>query len=258
MTGTKGEHRDGRWRGWGTWRVLRIALVGAWCLWAVAAWWSAPRPAEADDARTDIAAGQVTVYQWADKWERPMLSSWGTVPELRSWGHNGPLFIWRTNEGRTYYAVADAAPADRLLAGGGAEPSRPQTEAIRAAVMASLLDTARPLHGDIRPASRYLPMLIGLICLAIIVRGPAPALGTRWYWFWLTTGVPLGLGVLAWLAIERPWSARPGPMSEPDVDSRHRGLRGLLIAVAASVALAALGLVLREFFGTWAFPEPLG
>lgn len=257
MTGTTGDHRHGRWHGWGTWRVARIALVGAWCLWAVAAWWSAPRPAEVDDARADIAADRVTVYQWADTWHRPTVSLWGTVPELRSWGHNGPLFVWRTNEGRTYYAAADAATAEPPLVG-AAEPSRPQTEAIRAAVMASLLDTARPLHGDVRPAYRYLPMLIGLVCLAVIVLGPAPALGTRWYWFWLTTGAPLGLGVLAWLAVERPWSARPGPMSEPGVDIRRRGLRGLLIAVVASVALAALGFVLRELFGTWAFPEPLG
>jgi hypothetical protein len=239
-----------------SWRTLRAALIGAWCLWAVLAWWAAPRRAEVDQALADIAADRVTVYQWADSWERPTAAWWGSSSTPRSWGRAGPLLVWRTDQGRTFYAVADAVSAGPVFTADGSEPLRAQTESIRAAVMASLSKTARPLHGDIRPDSRHLALLIGLVCVAVIGVGPAPAVGTRWYWFWLTTGVPLGLGVLAWLIAERPWPGRAGSAPEPGVDTRHRGLRGLLIAVAASIAAGVLGILLREIFGAWAIPGP--
>lgn len=252
MIGGTGDLRFTGWRSWGSWRALRIALISAWCLWAVMAWWSAPRRAEVDKARVDIAANQVEAYEWADSWERPTVSTWGSVPTLRSWGRDGPLFVWRTYDGRTYYVVADAAPTDPFFV---ADSSEPQTESIDAAVWASLHDTGRPLYGDVRPDSRYLPTIIGLVCLAVLVAGPAPVIGTRWYWFWLTAGVPFGLGVLAWLTTERPWSRRVGSPSESDVDNRSSGLTGLLIAIAASVAVGLLGAFLRRTFDTWAIPE---
>jgi hypothetical protein len=61
---------------------------------------------------------------------------------------------------------------------------------------------------------------LALICLAWILLGPAPRYGTRWYWFW-TSMVPLGLGVLAWLWRERPWLpfAEPDPEVNSDADS---------------------------------------
>ncbi|MBQ0901254.1 hypothetical protein [Micromonospora sp. U21] len=165
------------------------------------------------------------------------------------------MFVWRTDDGHTYYVVADAGPAEQLFVADSSEPLGSQTESIRAAVWASLLDTGRRLHGDVRPDSRYLPVIIGLVCLTIVVAGPAPVIGTRWYWFWLTAGVPFGLGVLAWLAIERPWSRRIGSPSEPGVDKRYRGLTGLLIAIGASVVVYLLGVLLRGAFDTWAIPK---
>lgn len=258
MTGETDDQRFVSWRSWRPWRALRVGLIGAWCLWAVLAWWTAPRPADVEKVRADIAANDVAVYQWAGSWERPTVSSWGSVPRLRMGSREGPLFVWRTHDGRTYYAVldsGDASPAEPLFVAGTANFLGPQTESVRAALMASLLDTGRPLHGDVRPASRYLATAIGLVGLAILLGGPAPVIGTRWYWFWIGAGIPLGLGMVAWLILERPWSQRVGRSSEPGVDKRDRGLIGFLITVVAAAVLSALGVLLRSTFGTSLIPE---
>lgn len=260
MTGVTAGHHPATWRGWGSWWVvLRVALITSWTVWAVMAWWSAPRPAEVEQARADIAAGDVAAYQWADSWERPAASSWGSVPTLRSSGQDGPLFVWRKPDGRTYYVVlADAASTEDLYFGGTPEPPGPQTESLAGAVRASVLDSGRPLAGEVQPDSRFLAPVLGLLCLAILIGGPAPAIGTRWYWFWISAGVPFGLGVLAWLLVERPWSRRVISPSEPGVDKRYRGLTGFLISVAASIAVSLLSVLLDAAFDTWVIPESLG
>ncbi|WP_422733731.1 hypothetical protein ACN26Y_27040 [Micromonospora sp. WMMD558] len=184
-----------------------------------------------------------------------------TVPTLRSWDREGPLFVWRTHDGRTYYAVLDGGPTatpEHSSFAGSSEPLGPQTESIRAQVRASVLDSGRPLVGDVQPGSRYLAAVVGLVCLAVLIAGPAPVVGTRWHWFWIGTGVPFGLGVLTWLIIERPGSRRAGASPELATDNRYRGLTGFLIGIAASIALGFLGVLLGSAFDTWLIPEPPG
>jgi hypothetical protein len=70
--------------------------------------------------------------------------------------------------------------------------------------------------GGTRPALlTYLSLALVLVGLGVLLAGPAPVTGSRWYWFWLG-GVPFGLGLLYWLARERPW-ADPTP---PPLDHR--------------------------------------
>ena len=89
--------------------------------------------------------------------------------------------------------------------------------------------------------------LLALVTLAIIILGPAPVRGTRFYWFWVAL-LPYGLGVLFWLGTERPWSSRPGPAKPTN------GLTGFATLFLGSWALFALTIVLRELFGPSVIP----
>ncbi|MFY1622005.1 hypothetical protein ACN261_21590 [Micromonospora sp. WMMD723] len=43
-------------------------------------------------------------------------------------------------------------------------------------------------------------VLLAAVALVVVVTGPTPVLGTRWYWFWLIFLGPYGLGLLLWTA----------------------------------------------------------
>jgi hypothetical protein len=69
-------------------------------------------------------------------------------------------------------------------------------------------------QGPYATAAGITSPLLATVCLLVIIFGPAPRLGTRWYWFWAAL-MPWGLGVLLWLAREHPWSARAGAVPGP-------------------------------------------
>ena len=87
---------------------------------------------------------------------------------------------------------------------------------------------------------------LSLACVAVLLAGPATRRGTKWAWFWFTGTAPLGLGLVAWLAFERPWSrslARtpddrpPGPRWAA---RRRTGWAGLGWGLVVSIAVEAL------------------
>jgi hypothetical protein len=226
-------------------------------VWVVLAWWTAPRSATVERAQADIAAGKVAVYEWGQSWERFPVFSWGFTVNLRAAGDGGPLFVWRTPDWRTHYADLDDgfAQPDDIFSADMDDRLSPEAEAVRATVRSSVLATGGPLAGEVSSKALYLATVVGLVCLAILIAGPAPVIGTRWYWFWINAGIPLGLGTLAWLILERPWSARVAQPSEPGVEKRDRGYVGFLVAVVAAIALTALDALLPDAFGTWLIPD---
>jgi hypothetical protein len=82
----------------------------------------------------------------------------------------------------------------------------------------------------------------------VIAAGPAPVLGTRW--FWLTYTAPYGLGLVFWLLRDRPWS-RSAQLARTagGEEKRDRGFLGLLIGVLASFPISALVMVLNMALG---------
>jgi hypothetical protein len=63
-------------------------------------------------------------------------------------------------------------------------------------------------------------------------------LGTRWFWFWLVTMAPFGLGLLFWLFRDRPWTrATPAPDGPP---RRDRGILGFCIGVLATILISGV------------------
>ncbi|MEV0155466.1 hypothetical protein AB0H57_17230 [Micromonospora sp. NPDC050686] len=253
-----GAGEPARWRGW--WRVLRIVLVVVWVGWAASSWWSAPRAASTAQARSDLSAGRMVSYQWTDGWDSSGRWGWTDARTPRFTGRAGPLFVWRTGDWRVHHTEFD---------GGSTGPAFPDSfDATRyfgpqaAAFDQALQSADRYPSGQVLNAPQplgALPTLLLLSILTVLVFGPAPARGTRWFWFWLLTGVPLGLGLLWWLARERPW--RPADTPPPDPtgrDPRERWYVGLLIGIATSIAASVLFYGLRQALGDWYVPIDAG
>ncbi|WP_141714786.1 hypothetical protein [Micromonospora mirobrigensis] len=242
------------------WQALRILLVVGWVAWAAFAWWSAPREAGTARARSDLSTGRLVSYEWAGGWSSDNGWSWTDRVEPRFSGRSGPLFIWRTTDWRVHYAQFDrgsigpvpSEPFDAVRYSG------PEAAAFDLAVQSANLQP-RWSGVDVPPPLRALPTLLLLTTLAVLVLGPAPARGTRWCWLWVLTGVPFGLGLLWWLARERPWSPAEPPAPDPSGrDPRDRWYVGLLAGIATSIVVSLAMYGLRQVFGEWLVPPGAG
>ena len=265
MTGDTAVHQlgSGRWLraadAW--WSLLRVVLVVLWVGWAAATWWSAPRSATVAQARADLSAGRMASYEWADGWDSERSWNWAATPTLRSSGPAGPLFVWRTPNWRIRYTVLDDVPR---VPGSFPAATDIDSSAYSGPEAASLAQTLR--SADQEPGSTgghppqpiaTLVLILGLSSLFILVAGPAPVTGTRWFWFWLVSGVPFGLGLLYWLARERPWSrtvvARVGPIGR---DPRRRWYLGIGLAILTGIASSLLVYWLSRLLGAEIVPLP--
>jgi hypothetical protein len=206
--------------------ALRLGLALLWLVWAVSAWWTAPRVATVERALADAAADQVVGYQWAESFRDVDSGSLWLAPAQLAVATDAPspLIVWRTGFGRAHYAPVDPSP--------------------RRSPQAQLLGTAFPASRNGEPIS-HLPSLvavaIALVCFLILIQGPAPGLGTRWFWFWLG-GLPFGLGVLLWLAAERPWTEPepPSPDKKTGQPKRYSALTGLALVIVAVIVFSLL------------------
>ncbi|GIF65965.1 hypothetical protein Ais01nite_40000 [Asanoa ishikariensis] len=251
--------------------VLRLALVGLWVVWAAAAWWVAPRAATFERAEADAAADRVVSYQWADSFGDANGSLlWFTAVPFTYSGDAAPqVFIWRTGFGRVHYAQVPAGDprSGYSLDGVPTEPGQLQpiqpgsdfsvvSPPTRSDDLARLLPTDR--QGN--PVPYFPPVLatiLALLCLAILIQGPAPKLGTRWFWFFLG-GLPFGLGMLLWLRVERPWAepVSPAPDKKTGQPKRYSGLTGLGLMFLTGIVISILVALLRSL-PEWLVPSAL-
>ncbi|MEU7904963.1 hypothetical protein [Actinoplanes sp. NPDC049118] len=240
------------------WSVLRAVLLAMWLLASAASWWSAPRPASYAEAKAAVAEKRLTAYQWGDSWDTQVSHLiWFDGAELTSTGTIGPLFVWRTGDGRVRWTdtekfdevTVNGAVAENDYSGPGATGLAQDLVAAGVADRTGAVDTTGPwLAGA--------GLVLALLVLGVIVAGPAPVLGTRWFWFWLTLTAPYGLGLVFWLLRDRPWSRTARPALGADGRQRRdRGFLGLLIGILASLLVSALVLVLNMALGDWWVPS---
>ncbi|WP_125802101.1 hypothetical protein [Actinoplanes sp. ATCC 53533] len=229
------------------WQVLRVVLVLGWVACAGITWWSAPGESSAAQARADLTAGRLTSFEWGDRWEsdggyfNPFQSG------LRSSGGPGPVLLWHTTDGRQHYATVD---------GGGAGTnttlsSGPEAEALDAELRA--YDDARGLPAALPLGAIQNGLFIAgsVLFLWALISAPDPVIGTKWFWFWLVTGVPLALGLFWWLARERPWSPRALGR-----ETRLTGWIGLGLGFLSGVAVSLLVWGLDSLLGDALVPVP--
>ncbi|MFI5938282.1 hypothetical protein [Actinoplanes sp. NPDC051494] len=241
----------------GVWGALRVALAVTWLVAAGAAWWTMPREATYEQAVADVAAHGVIGYRWGDSWHDGGAGRWFEPVDLESSGLTGPLFVWHTGDGRIRWA--DTGRFDRVTAVGTTDEQSYSGPA--AAALARDLRAAGIEEGDIGTAPGTWAGVAGsallVLALGFLVAGPAPVLGTRWYWFWLIIGPSFGLGMLFWLWRDRPWAPDPRPAA-PEPAKRDRGLLGFGTALAASFVVSVLVLGLNWLLGDRWVPMPDG
>ena len=223
------------------WRILRLVLVGLWLVAAATAWWTTPRQAGYARAQADVLAGRVVAYQWGERWDGDDTARWFGRSTLVQGEKLGPLFVWRLPDGRVRWT--DTGDFGQVTLTGTVD----ETEYAGAGA-AGLAQTVRSAgltdpYGDVAPVRwvvEVISLVLGLAALAVLVSGPAPVLGTRWYWFWLVALPPYALGLLFWLVRDRPWSRRAAGGGL----RRDRGILGLLTGLLVALLLGGLRHVL--------------
>lgn len=101
----------------------------------------------------------------------------------------------------------------------------------------------------------WVTLAVWLIVLGTLIHGPQPRRITKWGWFWLLFLTPYGLGFLALLALDAPWSRAASRLDPPLPHHEQRrtatGDRRLTAVQAFAVALLA-SLVVGAAIGTLA------
>ncbi|WP_430785457.1 hypothetical protein [Actinoplanes sp. G11-F43] len=230
------------WRRW--WVTVRVLVVVAWLVAAGVSWWTAPRQVSFEQARADVAADRVVAFQWGDRWEGRDAQRWFAGDTLVSSGTIGPLFAWRTGDGRVFWAETGTYEPD------GVVEQREFASAGAAVLGAEIRDAgAEPMFVELKPL-RNLVGVVGfaltMLFLGVLIGGPAPVLGTRWFWFWLVVVVPYGLGLLFWMVRDRPWVAGADD-GDPRRDNGFLGLLyGLVLSALIPLALGLLSAAVGE------------
>ncbi|MEO3927678.1 hypothetical protein ABGB07_27980 [Micromonosporaceae bacterium B7E4] len=237
---------------------MRLALVLVWLIALALAWWAAPRERSYEQAREDIADGRVSAYQWGDRWHVGLAQPWFGAADLASSGTHGPLFVWRTAEGRVYWTNTDNFGQVTLTGSVDQQSySGPGAVGIEQELRAAGLEHRA---GGIRPVGLLvtgLGLALAAIFLGVVVAGPTPVVGTRWFWFWLVCTAPYGLGLLYWLGRDRPWSRPAAPASVPGrPEWRDRGTLGVGLGILATILVSVLVLALHDVFGDRWVPLP--
>ncbi|MGG5257668.1 hypothetical protein [Phycicoccus avicenniae] len=227
-------------------RAVGVVLVLGWVVWLACALLALPRPVSAGTLEQDLAAGRVaswhpvlldrheeSLFQWVDRREPSPVAPGSEVapPERRTVGYLVDGVVGR-------YRVVDVTGVGDELA-----------QRMRDAGVPLVL----PLRGDpgtvVPPdVERWGAVALGFAGFLLVVSGPRPTRGTRWFWFWLL-GLPAGLGVLAYAVLE---VLRPLPPHVPWAvpQGRMGGWRGFLVLVLGGILLAG-GL---DALGSWLGP----
>ncbi len=237
MTLAPAEEHTARLATWG-WQAGRVALALLWLGWAALAWWSAPRPAEIGVARADLDAGRVVSAVRIESWGRSP-QFWGSTPQPRT-HPDGATLVWETTDGRVHYTAPDLdLPLNQWRRAGGVGPGPDSA----VASLARQMDARGVPRGSTAALANVAFQLAGLLAVTgflLVCVGPRPVRGTRVFWFWVGQ-FPLGLGALAWLATERPWTRRHG--FEPE--TRISGWWGFGILFVFGIVLMMVMQLLR-------------
>ncbi|WP_412735141.1 hypothetical protein [Krasilnikovia sp. MM14-A1259] len=238
--------------------MLRIAVVLLWLLAAATAWWTAPRQQSYEQATAAVTAGRVTAYQWGDHWDDGSAQRWFGDYSLQSSGTPGPIFAWRTPDARWHWTDTGGVvvPVDATDAADDQQYAGPGAAALTRELKAAGLDDA---DSDVvlPTAVVAIATVLGLLLLGVLIAGPAPRLGTRWYWFWVITVVPYGLGLLVWVAREHPWSRSAAVELAPDgTPRRDRGFLGLGVGLLSALVISVAVVLLRGALGDTWLPHP--
>ena len=94
--------------------------------------------------------------------------------------------------------------------------------------------------------------LLLFVSLVVVILGPRPRRGTRWFWFWLLGGpVSVGIAVFAVAELLRPRYEPEGTLHPKGVAGRWSGLAGFALGVVLAMAGGLLAAALTNLSPIW-------
>ncbi|MFL6151014.1 MAG: hypothetical protein ACJ72B_01415 [Ornithinibacter sp.] len=239
-------------------RALGWVLLVAWVVWLVALWVAQPRLVPQDFLAGDLARGRPTAYSVV------------TVHEERAGGFSSPYRL----------EVSSLSDEDRPLALNGDDSGPPVSiaywvdepvahlrvvdpdglgsdspAALAQRLTAAGVPEAPPARLSLEPPAQRTYTAGGwlmLFSILVVILGPRPRRGTRWFWFWLA-GTPLSVGVALFAVLElvRPRHEPPGTVHPPGVAGRWNGLTGFAVGFVLSMVGTGLTLALTNLSPIW-------
>ncbi|HET7819905.1 MAG TPA: hypothetical protein VFL10_00120 [Ornithinibacter sp.] len=238
-------------------RTLGWVLLAAWVAWLVALWVAQPRLVPQEFLTGELVQG------------RPTSFSVVTVEQDRG----GAFTPYRLD-------VSSVSDEDRAAALDGTYSGPPVTVAYWIDAPVGRLRVVDPngLSSDVPaalvqdltaagvpeappgtlwldpPAQRTYDAgaLLLLVSTLVVILGPRPRRGTRWFWFWVVGG-PLSIGVALFAVAEliRPRHEPAGTVHPRGVAGRWNGLTGFAAGFVLSVAGTGLTIALTNLSPVW-------
>lgn len=219
-------------------RVLAGLLLLGWAVTLALTLWTLPRESTPQQLRADIADGRVAGYRLVYALGTRQ-GPWNVTATGFNTAEAAPGIAWSLHDGRTRWASVTGAPIDlnssppqdttSLNPDGTTVPPKPDPAV---APLVTALDEAGATRRLAEQDRLQMAVgVIGITALILLLAGPPPQRGTKWFWFWIST-TTLGVGLAAWLVLEHL-----RPPRQP-VARRQRGLAGFVISLAAGFALS--------------------
>ena len=227
------------------------------CLLVLGSSWTAGlQPSTLETLRSDIASGAVVQWYAASSLDKGPLdvaraeqsgTSSGSADQPSVEDDSvmvpegfpvGGILVWRT-WGQSGWSVA--GPGSAVSAPMSAQATDESTALVRQLREAQV--PMKPFEFSDRAPLELVAALGGVVLLLSLVAGPATRVGTKWFWFWLLVGTPLGVGAIAYAVTELI-----GLRRRPDRPSasRRTGIVGFAAAIVLSLAVAAASQLLRS------------
>ena len=267
--------------------LVGAALLALWLAWLVCTSLVQPRFVTDAQLREAVASGSVTAWRVVEvdetddgpRWSEDLALRWqGTEAGLPGVDLSDAADDGATGVVTVLYAT-EWAPWPHLVdTVMGPDPAA-YTALLRDAGVPQAAGYVSEPRLDPPDWAQWPGALLVLLTLGVLVGGPPPRRGTRWFWFWFLFPT-LGVGVLAYALAEhlRPRPAglpeaergraldvvdsdpppeRRPPATEPDVTPRRRsGLAGWGTSIVLGVGTLFALTVLHEVVGAWWLIRP--
>ncbi|MGZ4653740.1 MAG: hypothetical protein ACXVYY_05940 [Oryzihumus sp.] len=223
-------------------RALAWLLLAGWAVTLGLTLWTRPGESTPQQLRADVAAGRVDHYEVVYG-TRTGHGPWNVSTTDFNLSPIGPGIAWSLHDGRRRWASITGVPVDlnssppqahAPLNPDGTPTGEPLTDPLVAPLVAALDRDGATSPVPQPELLEPLVVVVGLTGLVMLVTGPPPHRGTKWFWFWLL-GVSAGLGLVAWLVLEHLFPPRS------KVTRRQRGLTGFALSFVAA-SLVNIGL----------------
>lgn len=249
--------RPRTWAGWRDRLVVALggAVVTVVAVLLVSAWQTGLRASTFDQLQADLADG--TVQQWyaaerlesgaLDLLQAPASTVRGDLDESGEGVYLPPkgdplggFLVWRAWGDPGWNVASESGASDR---GDGSREAATQEST-------ALVGQLRAAGVPMRPFELFDGSWVtnavglgGLAVLVLLVAGPAPRAGNRWFWFWSMLTIPVGLGFVAYAVVELIGIRR---RPDPPLTRRWSGPLGFFGSILVAFLLGVIAQVARS------------